>query len=165
MPIRLIGKHGHFKGKTLYQLALNLKNFGVGRVVTRQAFQRYPEKSYYILTKVVPVMSDTRQSHGEAWGHRVFRGEKFEGIRKIDVGYKRDWLLIPKEDQEEFCRLSEKDFRPDRTVPNFSTFPPLLESLIKQEKAELGEDVSVPLKLPLKTKNLKHYNKGLQTPT
>lgn len=58
MPIKLIGREGHFKGKTIYQIALNLKNFGVGRVVTRKAFQRYPEKSYYVLTKVVPVMSD-----------------------------------------------------------------------------------------------------------
>ena len=52
-----IGRQSYYHGKKLYEIARNLKNFGVGRMVVRYTFQRYPEPTYYILTKVVPDMT------------------------------------------------------------------------------------------------------------
>lgn len=50
--VKLVGRTTDFKGKTLWEIVGNLKNFGVGRVVVRNMFQRYPEPSYMRILKV-----------------------------------------------------------------------------------------------------------------
>jgi small subunit ribosomal protein S34 len=50
--LKYIGRATDFKGKTLWEIVGNLKNFGVGRYVVRQMFERYPEKSYMKILKV-----------------------------------------------------------------------------------------------------------------
>lgn len=52
MPIKYIGRTTDFKGKTLWEILGNLKNGGVGRVVVRQMFERYPEPSFLKILKV-----------------------------------------------------------------------------------------------------------------
>ena len=52
MPIKYVGRTTDFKGKTLWEIVGNLKNFGVGRVVVRSIFERYPEPSYLKICKV-----------------------------------------------------------------------------------------------------------------
>ena len=56
MPIiKYVGKHIDHRGKRLYEILFKLKNFGTGRMVYRNTFkERYPEPSYYIITKVEP---------------------------------------------------------------------------------------------------------------
>ena len=56
MPIiRYVGKHIDHTGKRLYEILFKLKNLGLGRMVYRNTFkERYPEPSYYIITKVKP---------------------------------------------------------------------------------------------------------------
>jgi len=50
--IKLVGRTTDFKGKTLWEIVGNLKNFGVGRIVVRSMFERYPESSYMKIVKV-----------------------------------------------------------------------------------------------------------------
>lgn len=50
--IKYIGRTTDFKGKTLWEIVGNLKNFGVGRVVVRSMFERYPEPSFMRIVKV-----------------------------------------------------------------------------------------------------------------
>jgi len=52
MPIKYVGRTTDFKGKTLWEIVGNLKNFGVGRIVVRSTFERYPERSYLKICKV-----------------------------------------------------------------------------------------------------------------
>lgn len=52
MPIKYVGRTTDFKGKTLWEIVGNLKNFGVGRIVVRSTFERYPEPSYLKICKV-----------------------------------------------------------------------------------------------------------------
>lgn len=52
MPYKYIGKTTDFKGKTLWQILGNLKDFGVGRIIGRNRFQRYPEPCYFKVRKV-----------------------------------------------------------------------------------------------------------------
>lgn len=53
MPYKYIGRTTDFKGKTLWEIVGNLKNFGVGRYVTRNMFaERYPEPTYMKILKV-----------------------------------------------------------------------------------------------------------------
>ena len=49
--MKLFGRPSFFHGKSLIELAAQLKN-PKGRVVSRISFERYPEKSYYILSHV-----------------------------------------------------------------------------------------------------------------
>lgn len=50
--VKLVGRTTDFKGKTLWEIVGNLKGFGVGRIVIRNMFQRYPEPSYIKILKV-----------------------------------------------------------------------------------------------------------------
>lgn len=52
MPIKYIGRTTDFKGKTLWEILGNLKNFGVGRMIIRNKFQRYPEPCYMRILKI-----------------------------------------------------------------------------------------------------------------
>lgn len=69
---------------------------------------------------------------GYAWGTRVFRGYTFPGVRRIDSGGKRDWHLIPKEEEEEFCKI-DKVYKPNFTPEKIDTqLPPLMEIVLKR---------------------------------
>lgn len=50
--VKLIGRTTDFKGKTLWEIVGNLKNFGVGRLIARNMFARYPEPSYIKILNV-----------------------------------------------------------------------------------------------------------------
>lgn len=58
MPIKLIGRTTDFKGKTLWEILGNLKNFGVGRIIIRHMFQRYPEPSFFKVLKVAAMPNE-----------------------------------------------------------------------------------------------------------
>ena len=59
MPYYYVGRTTTYSGKNLYDILSKLKNWGVGRMVYRNLFhERYPEKSYYIITEVHPHMKD-----------------------------------------------------------------------------------------------------------
>lgn len=58
--VKLIGRKNDFHGKTLWEIVGNLKNFGVGRVVVRNMFERYPEKSFMRILKVEAVPHEVR---------------------------------------------------------------------------------------------------------
>lgn len=63
MPIKLIGRTNNFSGKTLWEIVGNLKNFGVGRVIVRNVFQRYPEPTYMKIMKVEPLANEVSSSY------------------------------------------------------------------------------------------------------
>ena len=52
MPIKYVGKITTYAGKPLEEILMKLNNFGVGRMVYRNKFERYPEASYYRITQV-----------------------------------------------------------------------------------------------------------------
>lgn len=62
--VKLIGRTSDFKGKPLWEIIGNLKNFGVGRLVYRQMFQRYPEPSFMKILKVEAQPNSTDVSFG-----------------------------------------------------------------------------------------------------
>lgn len=66
MPYKYIGRTTDFKGKTLWEILGNLKNYGVGRIVTRSRFERYPEPSYLKILKVETLSSPVQPSV-EVW--------------------------------------------------------------------------------------------------
>lgn len=52
MPYKYFGKTTKHRGKTLWEIVGNLKNFGVGRIVVRSMSEKYPEPSYYKILEV-----------------------------------------------------------------------------------------------------------------
>jgi small subunit ribosomal protein S34 len=68
MPIKYIGRTTTFRGKTLWEFVGNLKNFGVGRIVVRSTFERYPEPSYLKICKVEALANEVYYLHLE-WMH------------------------------------------------------------------------------------------------
>lgn len=52
MPYKYIGRTTDFKGKTLWEIVGNLKNYGIGRIVARSRFERYPEPCYFKILEV-----------------------------------------------------------------------------------------------------------------
>lgn len=50
--VKYVGRTTDFKGKTLWEIVGNLKDFGVGRIVIRHMFQRYKEPCFMKILKV-----------------------------------------------------------------------------------------------------------------
>lgn len=50
--IKYVGRTTDFKGKTLWEIVGSLKNKGVGRIIVRSVFARYPEPSFMKIVKV-----------------------------------------------------------------------------------------------------------------
>lgn len=60
MVIKYIGRTTDFSGKTLWELIGNLKNFGVGRLVKRNMFERYKEPCFIRILKVETLENEVR---------------------------------------------------------------------------------------------------------
>ncbi|KAL4241038.1 Mitochondrial 28S ribosomal protein S34 [Mactra antiquata] len=134
MPVKYIGRESFFHGKSLFQIARNLKNFGEGRLVYRVSFsKRYEEPSYYRLTSVKPDMNAKGYCKGTAAGEKIFRGENF-GICNIDVGSKLDWRLIPKEEEHIWLDAAAKcSSKTVKVIPDKLELPPLMKKLFMED--------------------------------
>lgn len=140
MPYKYIGRTTSFKGKTLWEIVGNLKNFGEGRVVVRNMFERYPEKSWFRIIKVEPLanpaepsLDDTRKI--KAVVEKVWRGYKYEKpIEICRVSYKADYRLLSKSEEKEYCKLAENVSPPLR--PAAIPFPPLLKEMLQEGNKE-----------------------------
>lgn len=96
---------------------------------------------------------------GSAWGLQVFRGNVYSKESKIEAGHRADWRLIPIEDEEEFCRLTEKDvYKGPEQPPRDMTLPPLLSALYKQHLQNKGEPVEGPVTVRLRVQRKKQYS-------
>ena len=75
---------------------------------------------------------------------------------KIGSAWKREWKLIRKSEEEEFCAYTPKetDFH---EVPTHAKVPPLMAEMMRREKAALGEDVADNEPILMKLKISKCY--------
>jgi len=137
-----IGKKTSEVGKTAFEILANLKNFGVGRMVTRNSFNKYPEPSYHIIKSVEPRM-DEELKFGTIYCETVFRGKRWPGIRRLDITYKPDYRLIPKEDELNFLKgYTISDLGDKLTVlPKYYSVPPLMKLFLERHAREKGEKV------------------------
>ncbi|KAH9498859.1 28S ribosomal protein S34, mitochondrial [Bulinus truncatus] len=150
MPIRYIGRQPFFKGKALYEICRQLRDFGIGRIVYKTSLaEKWPtQKTYYRLTKVVPDMTckeDTFQ--GTAWGYEVFRGKE-TGLKQITTGHQFDWILVPKNEEEEFCKNSEVFDIDINSLPKTISCPPLLAMNLKKEAGASNKSLPQEIEIP-----------------
>lgn len=164
MPYEIYGKTSFQHGKTLWEIVGNLKNYGVGRVVVRNQFRRYPEPSWYRIVKVEavppegkiqvvpPVIDMGEVRRVRALVDNVFRGT-YRGREWLSwITYKPDFSLIPKEEEESFTKLKQGElpqpYEPTRKYSDTGSFPPLFRELIIQEMKAKGQYKGEEPKLP-----------------
>lgn len=160
MPIKYIGRTTSFRGKTLWEIVGNLKDFGVGRMVVRSVFERYPEPSYM---KIVKVEAEPHEAvrRVRVWVEKVFRGKAYPGLTEVyKASYKTDYRLIPKDEQESYAkgirgalaRPATTSYSDERVLPSAVPMPPLLVELNKAILRRKGIVQEVPNMFPLKIK-------------
>ncbi|CAG9765531.1 unnamed protein product [Ceutorhynchus assimilis] len=138
MPYKYIGRTHDFKGKTLWELLGNLKNFGVGRIVARNRMERYPEPSYFKILKVETLPQPENESIDNLRKIRLlvektFRGKTYPEPRPLEsASYKTDYKLIPKDEEADYCK-AYKPQNTERILPRTMEFPPLLKELVARE--------------------------------
>lgn len=54
MPVKLIGRTTNLYGKTLWEIVGNLRNAGIGRLITRNSYERYEEPCFFKVLNVEP---------------------------------------------------------------------------------------------------------------
>ncbi|KAL3275633.1 hypothetical protein HHI36_020386 [Cryptolaemus montrouzieri] len=143
MPYKYIGRTLDHKGKTLWEIVGNLKNFGIGRLVVRNMFERYPEPSYLRILKVVAMTNPEKPSMDEprnvrVWVERTFRGKKYPEPYYIKAAsFKADYKLIPRDEEEAYMKGSNP--RPVKLMPKMIELPPLLKELVIRENIINGD--------------------------
>ncbi|XP_016840117.1 uncharacterized protein LOC107980955 [Nasonia vitripennis] len=172
MPYKYIGKTVDFKGKTLWEILGNLKNFGVGRMIARNRFQRYDEPCYYKIMKVEALPNpDNVTYHGQqrkviALVEKTFRGIKQEKLVQMESAtYKADYFLVPKHKEAEFSNTVTVK---ERIFPREMEFPPLMkEFVIRQMKLEGIKNKEPKMPIKYNDSGLKTYRvaKEGETPT
>lgn len=161
MVIKYIGRTHYLKGKPLWEILGNLKNYGVGRLVIRGTQQRYPEISYMKILKVAGLPDVSKHPHDPrkviVLVERVFRGQKSPILVQMDGRtYKPDFMLVPKDQEAKYINATETPQL--RIMPRTTNFPPLLKEILIQEAQEQGKDVSdIKLELIYSPLGIKSY--------
>ncbi|CDS36970.1 expressed conserved protein [Echinococcus multilocularis] len=99
--IKYVGRPSlDFYGKYLSEIANNLCDKGIGRVVIKESETRmYKEPCYYVIKKIEPLMSDPSGVRCRAFAERVFRGHNF-GVVPVPNSHEPDWRLLSIEEGE-----------------------------------------------------------------
>jgi len=163
MPIKLIGRTTDFKGKPLWEILGNLKNFGVGRLVIRNRFQRYPEPCYMKILKVAAMPLPEKAYTDRkvmVLVERVFRGQKNPKPIQLDTAtYKADYILIPKD--QEHLYLNNTNVPEIKVLPRTTDFPPLFAQMIMRQMKAKGiaepEEPKLNIQYNFTGGNLKNY--------
>nr|CDS29250.1 expressed conserved protein [Hymenolepis microstoma] len=117
-----------FYGKYLSEIARNLCNKGVGRIVVKESEERfYKEPSYYVIKNIEPLMSDSSGVRCRASAERVFRGHNF-GVVPVPKSHEPDWRLLSLEEGRKLQELASKKGACAKEVPIkcVAPMPPIL---------------------------------------
>ncbi len=72
-------------------------------------------------------MMDKDNLHGRVVAERVYRGRRLQEPHVLTaVAHKPDFRLVPKDEEEQFCKWNEVCI----LIPNSNTFPDLLPSIL-----------------------------------
>ncbi|XP_040151580.1 uncharacterized protein LOC120893640 [Anopheles arabiensis] len=142
--IKYIGRTTDFRGKTLWEIVGNLKNFGVGRIVVRSMFERYPEPSFMKIVKVEALPNEEPARKVRVTVEKTFRGQKSPNLVQIEsVSYKADYRLLSKHEEASYCKLVD---RAEKIFPREIDLPPLLQEFIARETGKPAPKVPIKLK-------------------
>ncbi|XP_054734249.1 uncharacterized protein LOC129241772 [Anastrepha obliqua] len=133
--IKYIGRTTDFRGKTLWEIVGNLRDFGVGRLVIRNKFQRYEEPCYMRILKVEVTPHDPSKDPIRKVAvtvEKTWRGVVSPNpVTIYRTSYKPDYELIPKEDEPKYINNTKKVT--EKLLADKIEFPPLFREYIRQE--------------------------------
>jgi len=135
-------------GKILFEILTQLRNFGIGRIVTKNEWmRRWPaQPSYLVIRKVEPKM-DRWLARGKVLADWIYRGKPL-GIYAFDKEIDHsDWRLVHKHEEEQFRRC-ENPFV-ERRVPSQVPLSPLERFLWQEKQKKQGQESPEPPMLPL----------------
>ncbi|XP_053606487.1 uncharacterized protein mRpS34 isoform X2 [Plodia interpunctella] len=137
--IKYVGRTTDFKGKTLWEIVGSLKNLGIGRIIVRSVFERYPEPSFMKIVKV-ETCPDEERRRVRVWVEKTFRGHKLPNLTEIyRTSYKTDYKLIPKNEEAKlFAKIKNEHYFPDVVLPREIEMPPLMKTFIVQDHEKKG---------------------------
>ncbi|KFB48790.1 AGAP006953-PA-like protein [Anopheles sinensis] len=159
--IKYIGRTNDFRGKTLWEIVGNLKNFGVGRIVVRSMFERYPEPSFMKIVKVEALPNEEPTRKVRVTVEKTFRGQKSPNLVQIEsVSYKADYRLLAKHEEASYCKLVE---RQEKIFPREIDLPPLLKEFVARETGMPAP--KVPIKLKVGRESRYRVAEGNEQPT
>ncbi|XP_023936740.1 uncharacterized protein LOC112044954 [Bicyclus anynana] len=149
--IKYVGRTTNFKGKTLWEIVGSLKNYGVGRLIVRSVFERYPEPSYMKIVKV-ETCPDEERRRVRVWVEKTFRGRTLPKLTEIyRTSYKPDYKLIPKDEESKLLHVDHK--KTEVILPNCIEMPPLMKRFIVKDHEKRGLEVVKDFVLPLSYKH------------
>ncbi|XP_002735264.1 small ribosomal subunit protein mS34-like [Saccoglossus kowalevskii] len=124
-----------FTGNNLFNVCMKCPKFGIGRIATRQRWTLlYPnEPSYFQITRVKIDPSRKDLDGGKIWGVKTWRGYRIEEEKLITSAFKKEWILIRKSDEKEFCEFQSDPLRDFAVVPSHRPLPPLLKAMVLQQ--------------------------------
>lgn len=125
--------------KRLFTHLCRLKDFGIGRMVTRKSWVwEYDEPCYWTITRVEVDHMAEEMDHGKAWGYLTFRGQPEKEAREVEKVMYHDWRVVPKHEEEEF-----KKFTPVVTeTVRYVSYPPLLRAMLFAQSQKEGQPIS-----------------------
>ncbi|XP_022901944.2 small ribosomal subunit protein mS34 [Onthophagus taurus] len=147
MPYKYFGKTTTFRGKTLWEILGNLKNLGIGRVIVRSAFEKYPEPSFIKIVKVETLPSPKEPSIDNVRKVKVLVEKTFRGVKSPNLAtiesssYKTDYRLLSKDEEAEYCKIEKKPEVQMKILPRTMALPPLLKEVIIREMKADGKIV------------------------
>lgn len=171
MPYEIYGLATRYYGKSLWEILGNLRNHGVGRIISKNEYKLdFPEPSWYRILKVEALSPEGRiqvlppvVDMGEVRRVRalvdVVIGGTYRGQKWLsEETYIPDYSLIPKEEEEVFTKVKKGELPPKFVDPNIypmaTSFPPLLKELVIGDMKAKGTYTGVEPLLPLKYQKL-----------
>ncbi|KAJ0401962.1 hypothetical protein P43SY_002009 [Pythium insidiosum] len=79
------------KSINIFQALVPTRHYGVGKKATRAIWDRFPEPSYWEITRILP---SPDLKHGKVYGRLTFRGKTDPAEKRINGPLKRDWRLV-----------------------------------------------------------------------
>ncbi|CAB3251454.1 unnamed protein product [Arctia plantaginis] len=168
--IKYVGRTTDFKGKTLWEIVGCLKNLGVGRIIVRSVFERYPETSFMKIVKV-ETCPDEERRRVRVWVEKTFRGKKLPNITEIyRTSYKPDYKLIPKNEEAKLLATVDKVHDYSNVVlPKIIEMPPLMKKFITKDHEKKGLEIMTDFTMPIRynrsPNRVKRIAKGDEKPT
>ncbi|ELT91549.1 hypothetical protein CAPTEDRAFT_223404 [Capitella teleta] len=121
----------------------------IKRLQLPSAVWRHVHQANVVLTKKAHnvLHMDKQLTKGTLVAQAIFRGED-KGERVVRAGFKNDWRLVPRHEEEEFLSREHKPL-PVNIVPKQCEFPPLFEHFLLKDMQYHKMDTSVKPMLPL----------------
>ena len=144
MPIARIGEPTIYKGKALFKILANLRDFGRGRIIYRTSdYHHYPDKIHFMRILHAQPLMDADTLEGNVVVERVFQSLRHrEPVVISGIVHKPDFRLVAKDGEDEFCQWDKvRDYDPAVDAekrPRHMEMPPLLRKVVERNTKAKG---------------------------